>query len=306
VIRIALALVTAGVCVAAATARAPSAHAPAHHSPRHHPTNGVSWRPPPGWRGRPLAGPGDPVGSLIGATFPLRRASVDPGCPGALARRRVPPHGAAVLLLESRWAAGVKSRLRNFPRRPARLHLPAHASGYDCIGLARELVFRDADRAFYAFVVLGDRAGARRLREAERLLDSLRVFHIPPPERPVWDSWRELHTESGDTMRVPPGWTAHAMAVPREHPRPRLLFRIAGGGVELRVVEVQPGPATRAYPSLRTDPFTRRSSFVDGRAGGWWRGWRFVVTITGSSPRALDRAYAAASSIALSGGLRGR
>src|SRR4051794_9159072 len=62
--------------------------------------------------------------------------------------------------------------------------------------------------------------------------------------------------------------------------------------------------AAAASPIRAADPFTR---LVDGRAGGAWRGYRFEVALTAaphSTPRDIERAYAAASSLALSGGNR--
>jgi hypothetical protein len=285
---------------------------------------GVTWRLPAGWHAvrRRVTGIGDPHHVLAAATFSVRPAR---GC----APHRPPAGGALVLLLESRWAAGVPRRLRRFPPRPARFRLAHEAVAYECLGLGRMIAFRERERAFQAAVMLGRRAGRHRLREAERLLDGLEVAAIPPPERPVWDAWRLLITESGDSMRVPPGWRAHALAVPRRHPRPRVLFSartdagaVAPGhdrharsepeldrrGVVLRVIERRPGPASRRFPPLDTDPFARRERFDDrGRAGAAWRGYRFEVIVSaprGVAPRDVDRAFAAASSLALSGGHR--
>jgi hypothetical protein len=121
---------------------------------------------------------------------------------------------------------------------------------------------------------------------------------------------------------VPPGWSAWRLAVPRAHPRSRLLVRLASRPgapdrrISIRVVEVTRGPASAAYPSLRGDPLAQRGRYrpvgsppgtTTWRAGAAWRGFRFAVRITAGEAAPgedVDRAFAAAASLALSGGHR--
>ncbi len=246
----------------------------------------------------------------------------------------LPADGALVLLLESRWAAGVPSRLRSFPRRPRHLRFPRRAVGLECSGVARAVAFRESGRGLSATLWVGPRAPRSRRREANRLLDSLRVEEVPPPRREPWELWPERITEAGDSMHVPPGWASGTLAVPRRIHRPRLLFYAATAplpgwqrgrrerlgtprepgtsGVVLWVAEHHRGPTSARYPSLREDPFKDRAAFQpwgasSQRARGGWRGYRFSVTITAGERATagdVERAYESAASIALSGGLR--
>jgi hypothetical protein len=279
--------------------------------------NGLSWRLPAGWRAidRPLTELADPAQGLAAATSSPRRARPAPACDALALRRRMPRDGALVLLLESRWAAGVPSRLRSYPPRPRPIRLPRRPSALECFGEARAVWFREAGRGLSAFVLLGPRAPRARQREAERLLRSLRVEPVPPPERPVWDLWPELITEAGDTMRAPPRWISGSVEVPRRLHRPRLLFYAATvpvsgwsrgraarlgtpraprtGGVVLWVAEHARGPASERFPPLREDPFAEREGFREvasppgtrsWRAGASWRGYRFSATVTAADP----------------------
>jgi hypothetical protein len=297
---------------------------------------GLSWQPPPGWRPveRRLTELTDPRESLAAATFAVPAGRRAPACDPRALHRLLPARGAIVLLLESRWAAGVPSRLRAFPPRPRRFRLPRRAVPLECSGLARAVAFRERGRGFNATVLLGRRAPRSRLREAEQLLDSLRVEAVPPPRRDPWELWPLRTTEAGDSMHVPPGWTSGVLDVPRRIHRPRLLFYAATEpvaswtrgrrerlghprepatrGVAVWVTEHLPGRVSKRYPSLREAPFKHRTAFQpwgvsSRRAGGAWRGYRFSVTITAgedAAPEDVERAYQSAASVALSGGLR--
>jgi hypothetical protein len=207
-----LALVTA--LAAAAPAQSPTL-----------PDKGLAWTLPSGWHdvAPELTGVVEPAQQLAAATFRLRQTHPDKGCALLTARRRLPPDGVLVTLLESRDAAGVPSRLRKFPPRPRHLRLRSgDVRPYECLGEGINLPFRTQDRAFYAMAMVGAHVTRARLAEAERLLDSLVVRQIPPPPPPA--RWPSVSTEAGDGLSVPFGWRSASLAVPRRLPRPRLLF----------------------------------------------------------------------------------
>jgi hypothetical protein len=190
----------------------------------------------------------------------------------------MPAHGTLVFLLEDRESAARPKRLAHYPARPARFRL-GRARNYECFGPGSIVWWTEQDRAFQAQVLFGSRAGATRRRQAEALLDSLVVGRIAPPEPPI--GWRSVISGAYDSIRVPPGWQAHALKRVHTTPRPRTLFRVANRAetVVVRVTE------------LRRD-----------------HGRRFatrVFTRPGATAHDLDWANAAAKSLGVSNAARG-
>jgi hypothetical protein len=95
-------------------------------------------------------------------------------------------------------------------------------------------VWREHGRALQAWLLLGSRADRR---EAAALLDSLVVRPVAPPAPPA--GWRVVVSGAYDSVRVPPGWRAHALQRVHSTPRPRILFRLVSrsGAVIVRIVE---------------------------------------------------------------------
>jgi hypothetical protein len=293
------------------------------------PDKGLAWTLPPGWRdvAQQLTGVSEPPQQLAAATFALRQTKPDKDCSPSTARRQLPPDGVLVMLLESRDAAGVRARLRNFPPRPRHFRLRHRdIRPYECLGPGINLLFRAHDRAFYAMAMVGPRAPRSRLAEAERLLDSLVVQPIPPPPPPA--RWPTISTEAGDGMSVPFGWRSASLDVPRRLPRPRLLFwtanhalpqhpsgrrpwlgdpalpaRLPDDGVAVWVVERPRGPAAPKPGTFAPAPAPPGANYSVRRAQLAVRGYRFEVSVlTGprARPRDVARADTSARSLAVS------
>jgi hypothetical protein len=307
---------SAPIALAAALAAAAPAQGPTV------PDKGLAWTLPPGWHdvAQQLTGLADPAQQLAAATFELRQSRPDPGCSLATARRRLPPDGVLVTLLESRDSAGVPSRLRKFPPRPRHFRLRrADIKPYECLGSGINLPFRAQERAFYAMAMVGPRAPRSRLAEAEALLDSLAIQKIPPPPPPA--RWPTISTEAGDGLSVPFGWRSASLAVPRRLPRPRLLFWTANqrlpqhpsghrpwlgdpalpaqlneDGVAVWIVEHRRG-ADPALPTPPTANYTVRTrSLVD-------HGNRFSISVLAgptADPTDVSKADTAANSLGIS------
>jgi hypothetical protein len=264
---------------------------------------GLAWSLPVGWRtvGPRLTALASPVQQLAAATFDLRQDRPDRDCRPDTARAQLPAHGALVLLLENREAAVSPRTLAKLSPRPSRFRLPP-AVNAECFGRGRMVSWTERGRAFQAQVLLGPRAGAVRRRQAEALLDSLTVQRIPPPPPPA--GWRTTISGSYDSMRVPPGWSARALQHPQRTRRPRVLFRIAGSSVVVRVVEHPRGPISPAFPPAR-EPLVFDAH---RRAGLGFAGYRFSIRIhagPGTSARDLERAEISARTLGVSSVGRG-
>jgi hypothetical protein len=296
-----LALVTALAAAAPAQAPAP---------------NGVTWTLPPGWVAidQQLTSVVEPRQQLAAASFPVRQTKRDPDCSPATARRQLPRDGVLVQLLESEGSAGprpVHFRLRRSAIRP-----------YECFGPGIIVNFRDHGRTFQAMVMAGAKA---RLAQAERLLDSLVVQAVPPPPPPA--RWPVISTQAGDGLKVPFGWRAASLAVPKRLPRPRLLFwtanqrlpqhpaghrpwlgdpalppRLDDDGVAVWVVEHRRGtlggpPAyTQVRPPAGANYTVRTRDLV-------WHGYRFSVSVLAgprARPQDVNRAFLSADSLGVS------
>jgi hypothetical protein len=266
------------------------------------PAAGLSWTLPGGWRPvrSQLTALVQPVHRLAAATFPLRQEAPDRGCGPETARAQLPAGGALVYLLEDREAEARPKGLDRFPPRPQHFRI-GRARMYECLGLGAIAWWAEQGRAFQAQVVLGPRASRERRRQVEALLDSLVVQPIAPPAPPI--GWRSAISGAYDSMRVPPGWQAHALKRVRTTPRPRRLFRVANPGntVVVRVTEHPRGRSSPAFPpALVFD--------ADRRAGLSFRGFRFSIRIfTRPGATASDLAWAeiSARSLGVSGVGRG-
>ncbi len=288
---------------------------------------------PAGWH---LVEP--PITSLVAPAERLLltsyRAARGGNCGPDRALRALPAGGALVYLMEYRPSVGDPwrgLRRRNFPRRPARFALRRSALGsYECWRAPSYLIrFRDADRPFQLHVALGKRASAARRAQVLRVLDSLRFEPLPPPPPDPYAGWRHVTEELGDSLRVPPGWTASSTSSPRRYPRPRsLLFasnarldglplasvrsrrlparipaaKLPPSGVLLWVREEARGPETPAFPRRPAEIWPRPADFqlVDRRDGRRWERagtrsgrHRFSIwVVSGPAATEADRALA--------------
>jgi hypothetical protein len=261
---------------------------------------GLTWMLPSGWRAvdQRLTALSEPVHRLAAATFDLRQTRPDRDCSPDTARRQMPADGALVYLLESRETAARPSALAKLPPRPRQFRLPAPRN-HECLGFGSTVTWAEQGRALTAEVLLGPEASDRRVRQVERLLDSLTVDPIAPPEPPL--GWRSAISGAYDSIRVPPGWSAHALKRTHTVKRPRLLFRVSNGTVTLRVDELQRGPASPAFP-----PAGQPLSFdAHRRAGMSFRDYRFSLRIVGAGAADLALAEISARSLGLSGVGRG-
>jgi hypothetical protein len=157
-------------------------------------TRGFTISLPPGWQLAPESlTPSllDPRELFSAATFPLayRRGPCDHMPTGAL--KTMGPADAFVSVQER---GGTPRRdLVGFPPRPASFATLAETRGGDisaCLGSPGKTVeywrpFSDANRRFYALVVLGTRAPKRIREEAFAVLDRLR---FDPTVQPDWKS----------------------------------------------------------------------------------------------------------------------
>ncbi|MDA0161960.1 hypothetical protein OM076_16925 [Solirubrobacter ginsenosidimutans] len=269
------------------------------------PAAGLSWTLPAGWEPvrSQLTALVQPVHRLAAATFPLRQDAPDRDCGPETARAQIPAGGALVYLLEDREAEARPKRLAHYPARPRHFRV-ARARTYECLGLGAIVWWTEQGRALQAQVVLGPRAGAARRHQVEALLDSLVVQAIAPPAPPT--GWRSVVSGAYDSMRVPPGWQAHALKRVHTTPRSRRLFRVANPAdtVVVRVTE-----QTRGRPSPAFPPAASALVFdAHRRAGLSFRGFRFSIRIftrPGSSASDLAWAEISARSLGVSGVGRG-
>ena len=169
-------------------------------------------------------------------------------------------------------------RRRDFPPRPEHFTLRRRAlASYECWRVPTYLIrFRDADRPFQLHVALGPRATPARKAQVLRVLDSLRFEPLPAPPPDPFAGWGSVHEELGDSLRVPPGWSAGTTTSPRRYARPRSLLvasshplasvprrakraprrlpagipvgELAADGVLLWVREERKGPASPSFP----------------------------------------------------------
>jgi hypothetical protein len=163
------------------------------------------------------------------ASHPLPRNDTIGECQAQHSLERMPPDGVFIYLLEFRPPRGkvwAEIRRRDFRPRPKPFRI-THRSPQRNVGCYQgrsyALMFRDADRPFRLFVAFGDKVSSTRIAQAQAVLNSLR-FRPPPPPPDPYAGWALLTTESGDSLRPPPGWPASATFMPRSLPRPRPLF----------------------------------------------------------------------------------
>ncbi|HEY6889656.1 MAG TPA: hypothetical protein VI300_17795 [Solirubrobacter sp.] len=304
-----LALLCAAVAIAVEvapfSAASPAPRDAARARPADDPAAGLSWTLPRGWRPvrSQLTALVQPVHRLAAATFSLRQDKPDRDCGPDTARAQLPAGGALVYLLEDREAEARPRGLAHYPARPKHFRV-ARARTYECLGLGAIVSWTEQGRALEAQIVLGPRANRERRRQVEALLDSLVVEPIAPPAPPI--GWRSVTSGAYDSMRVPPGWRAHALERVHSTPRPRVLFRIANPAntVVVRVTEHLRGRPSPAFP-----PATDALVFdADRRAGLSFRGFRFSIRIfTRPGAAASDLAWAeiSARSLGVSGVGRG-
>jgi hypothetical protein len=164
------------------------------------------------------------------ASYPLPRNDTVGECQARHSLERIPADGVFIYLLEFRPARGqvwAELRKRDFPRLPTRFRITRAdlQHNYGCYdGPSYSLMFRAAERPFRLFVAFGKQASNRRIAQAQNVLNSLRFGSLPPPPPDPYAGWNLLTTESGDSLRPPPGWPASATFMPRSLPRPRPLF----------------------------------------------------------------------------------
>jgi hypothetical protein len=247
---------------------------------------GVSVTYPGGWHPlRPrITAMVSPSERLLLTSYTTRRGG---NCSPDRAERDLPARGALIYLFEYRPKVGAvwaQVRRRDFPSRPAHFALRrADLGDYECWRVPSYLIrFRAADRPFQIHVALGAHASTARRAQVLRILDSLRFTPLPAPPPDPYASWTSLSTETGDTLRTPPQWTAAPTTSPRRYARPRALFfasnlRLSGlpprrprtpsrlpapwptpaldafppDGVLLWVREEPEGPPSDAFPALR-------------------------------------------------------
>jgi len=217
------------------------------------PARGVMAELPPGWHAAPkVTALGYPQEVATLASFAFEPG----GACGPDAARRLPRDGALIFITEYRPARGAvwrdSIRRSSFPLRPDHLTLRGKAEAFECFASpARQLRFRDADRPLQVMIALGRQATAARRRQVEQVLDALHFDPLPPTPPDPYAGWPEVVDESGSTMRVPTGWTRHAISDHRVAP-PRTVFVTAnaplgGNGARLRSVGDTHGLAT--FPS---------------------------------------------------------
>lgn len=284
----------------------PTASAPDSTRPPRTPAGtGVSVVAPRGWHliRPPITALTFPAERLLLTSYPTRRGG---NCGPDRAVRDLPRGGALAYLFEYRPQRGdVWEHLHrgDFPPRPAHFRLRRRDLGnFECWGVPSYLIhFRAADRPFQLHVALGADTGARRRAQVLRILDSLRFSPLPPPPPDPYARWRLLTTETGDSLRTPPGWPAATTTGPRRYPRPRtLLFasnrRLAGlppapprrnraarrlptrvparalnampdDGVLLWVREAPKGPPSAAFPRVGRRAWPQATDFRVVQAG---------------------------------------
>ena len=228
---------------------APDAHSAAPTPPvASDPAAGLRWTLPAGWRPVPsrltaLAQPvhGSPRRrSRCGGRARSRlRAGHGAGAAAGRRRARLPARGSR--------GRGAAKALGRYPARPAHFRV-GRARGTSAWGSARSCggpsrAARSRRRSCSA--ARGPRAGGGRSRRCWTRSSSRRSHRRRRP--PAGDP-----SISGayDSMRVPPGWQAHALRRVHTTPRPRRLFRLANrdGTVVVRVTEHRRGRPRRRSP----------------------------------------------------------
>ena len=105
------------------------------------------------------------------ASYPIQANDVEGDCGGLKAAEALPHDGALVILIDYGTTSSAE-----FRPRPRHFRLPdGDHSLYECFGESTMFRFRDRGRGFQAFVAFGPDADSARVRDALRLLDSLRV-----------------------------------------------------------------------------------------------------------------------------------
>ena len=234
-------------------------------------TSGVDVDTPPGWHltRPPITDVTFPAERLLLTSYPTRGGG---NCAPDRAVRDLPPGGALIYLFEYRPERGevwANLRRRDFPPRPAHFALRrADKANLSCWRVASHVLrFRAADRPFQLHVALGRNASPGRRAQVLRILDSLRFSPLPAPPPDPYAGWRLLTTETGDSLRTPPGWTAAARTSPRRYPRPRGLFFASNR----RLVSLPPArPRTRRALGTRI-PVATLDAFPDDGVLLWIR-----------------------------------
>lgn len=212
----------------------PPAPAPTGWRKHHAPELGVRATIPDGWHlaDEPLTNTVDPREVLALATYPLKGGG-KAGGPCFTVQRALEPmpaDGTLIWLLEYRptrgdvWADLPRSR---FPQRPDNYALSRADLQPGVCGAAFGLstTFRDADRPFQLWLLLGDKVSEARLKEVTQILDGLGFPDLPAPPPDPYAGWPLINTNPGDSLRPPPGWAAAAAGFrPEKTPRPRPLF----------------------------------------------------------------------------------
>jgi hypothetical protein len=104
---------------------------------------------------------------LVVASYPVRSAEVEGDCGGHEALRRIPPDGAAVLLID--YGTG-----EQFRPHPTAFKLPQFRRAlYECFGDSYMLRFRRAGHDLQAHIALGNQVSEARRAEALAILDSI-------------------------------------------------------------------------------------------------------------------------------------
>lgn len=129
-------------------------------------SSGVSFRYPRGWTATGFSHNTTPV-RLVVASYRVRPTEVEGDCGGSAALRRLPPDGAAVLLIDYGTSRGFS------PHRSAFRLSQFQPGDYECFGPSYMLRFRRGGHDIQGHVAIGDAADASTRTEALRILDSL-------------------------------------------------------------------------------------------------------------------------------------
>jgi hypothetical protein len=280
--------------------------------------HGIAVRLPRGWHlvRSPVTSLSYPHDRLLLTSYPARAGG---NCAPDRAEAALPPGGALVFAYEYRGG--------RFAPRPAQWDF-GPALTYECWRVPSHMLrFRAAGRSFQVQVAFGPRATTARRAQVQRILRSLRISRRGGPPPALYAGWRSLGDVEGDTLRTPPGWPSLVTRDPRSEPQPRTLFATANvgaalpghatfppGGVQLRVIEERPGPASGAFPQFPTRAWPVASDFRTTqhglRAAGEQHRSRFSIWIVrgpAAAPADVAAARHAAASVGLSiGAFRNR
>jgi len=222
------------------------------------PETGIAGRYPEGWhRERALTNLAVPREVLALASYPLRGGAKAGECAPDAARADIPPGGAFLWLLEYRPLRdelGNDLPLSRFAPKPARFDIRRTDldENLSCFsGPGYTTAFRVAGRPFQLLVAFGGEPTDERIAEVAAILNSLAFEGLPPPPPDPYAGWPLLVSNSGDSLRAPPGWAgAAASYTPGKAPRPRTLFFASNRplfGLPERLVEradeLPPSPA---------------------------------------------------------------